>query len=105
MKIETKTTHHVNYNDLDDAINEFLKKKGCSKTFEFVDHEEMMNDSSKEFNIGSYDWAVPDEEKKKEIIGGKLSWRTNWILEWMHEEDEIPSGNYVDKSFLVKELA
>ena len=97
MKIETKITHHVNYNDLDRAINEFLKKKGCVKKFEFVAHEEMSNDSSKEFNIGHYDWAVPDEKKKKEIIDGKLSWRTSCILEWMHEEGEIPFGNYVVK--------
>ena len=95
MKIETKITHHVNYNELDRAINEFLKKKGCVKTFEFVDHEEMSNDSSKEFVIGQYDFSVPDEKKKKEIIDGKLSWRTNWILEWMCAEGEIPSGNYV----------
>lgn len=90
-------TYGLDYNDLDSAINEFLKKKGCAKTFEFVDHEGMDNNSSKEFNIGRYDWAVPDEKKKKEIIGGKFSWRTNWILEWMFEEGEIPSGNYVVK--------
>jgi hypothetical protein len=97
MKIETKITHHVDYNDLDDAINEFLKKKGCLKTFEFVSDYEMSNDSSKEFTIGVYECSVPSEKEKQRIIDGHFSWKTDDILEWMHQEDEIPFGNYVVK--------
>lgn len=93
MKIDTKITHHVNYNDLDDAINEFLKKKGCLKTFEFVDVEEMSNYSSKEIDVGKYDWAIPDNDDKESILGGEYN--TSDILEWMHHEGEIPSGDYV----------
>lgn len=95
MKIETKITHHVDYNDLDKAINEFLKKKGCLKTFEFVDVEEMSNDSSKEIDVGEYDWAIPDNDDKESILSGEYN--TSDILEWMYEEGEIPLGNYVVK--------
>jgi hypothetical protein len=97
MKIETKITQHVDYNDLDDAINEFLKKKGCLKTFEFVSDHEMSNDSSKEFTIGKYDFSIPSEADKKEILNGRFSWKAGKILEWMHHEGEIPLGNYVVK--------
>jgi len=95
MKIETKPTHHINSNDLDKAINEFLKKKGCLKTFEFVADHEMRNDSSQVFDIGEYDWAIPDDDEKAEILSGDFHYRGDDILEWMHHEGEIPLGNYV----------
>lgn len=97
MKIDTRISHHVDYNDLDNAINEFLKKKGCLKTFEFVADHEMSNDSSKEFTIGKYDFSIPSEKDKQDILNGKFSWKASDILEWMHEEGEIPFGNYVVK--------
>ena len=64
MKFQTKTIHSVDYNDLDEAINEFLKEKGATKTdFEIVAHHELMNDMSKEFSVGKYNWAVPKRTK------------------------------------------
>lgn len=96
MKFQTKTIHSVDYNDLDEAINEFLKEKGAIKTdFEIVAHHELMNDMSKEFSVGKYNWAVPSESDKSEILNGKLGWQTNKILEWICSEGKIPAGDYV----------
>ncbi len=98
MKIDTKTIHSVNYNDLDRAISDFLKEKGGKNCeFEVVAYEELCNDTAKTFNIGEYDWAVPDEDEKEEILGGKLHFKTSSILEWMSAEGKIPSGEYVVK--------
>lgn len=96
MKYQTRTTNFVNYNDLDRAISEFLKEKGAKNTeFEVVAYEELGNDSDKAFNIGKYDWAVPDEKDKQEILRGNLYFRTGPILEWMCAEGKIPAGDYV----------
>jgi hypothetical protein len=98
MKFTTKTTHHVDYNDLDEAISEFLKEKGATKTnFEIVAYEELGNYTAKTFNISKYDWAFPSEEEKQEILDGKLHWRTGKIMEWMHAEEKIPAGDYIVK--------
>lgn len=97
MKITTKTIHSVNYNDFDEAINEFLREKGVKRNFEIVDHHELMNDVSVSFDVGKYDWAVPTEKEKQEILNGKLGWRAGKILEWMHAEGKIPSGEYLVK--------
>lgn len=96
MKITTKTIHSVNYNDFDEAISEFLKEKGATETsFEIVAYEELGNDSAQTFDIGKYDWAVPNEEDKAEILNGTLHYRTGDILEWMCAEGKIPAGDYV----------
>lgn len=96
MKITTKTIHEVDYNDLDEAISEFLKEKGAAKTeFKIVAYEELGNDSAQTFSIGGYDWAVPKEKEKAEILKGKLHYKTSSIMEWMCSEGKIPSGDYV----------
>lgn len=96
MKFTTKTIRSVNYNDLDESISEFLKEKGAKTSeFEIVAYEELGNDSAQTFNVGKYDWAVPSEGDKQEILDGKLHWRTGKILEWMCSEEKIPAGDYV----------
>ena len=95
MKIETKMTHHVDYHDLDKAINEFLKKKGCKETFEFVEAHEMSNDTSKSFAIGLYKRIKINSYDKQNILNGDLRYSGFDILEWMYEEGVIPRGDYV----------
>lgn len=96
MKYQTRTTNFVNYNDLDRAISEFLKEKGAKNTqFEVVAYEELGNDSDKAFNIGKYDFSLPDESDKADILNGKLHYQTGRILEWMCAEGKIPAGDYV----------
>lgn len=96
MKIETKTTHYVNYRDFDDAINSFLKSKGEMRCdFEIVAHHELGNDSCVNFTIGKYDWSKISEEKKQEILNGNLRYKGGKILEWMLEEKLIPAGEYI----------
>lgn len=42
MKFSTTTIHKVDYNDFDNAINEFLKEKGANKIdYEIVADEEL----------------------------------------------------------------
>lgn len=72
MKIDTKIIHHVDYNDLDEAINEFLKEKGCKEyDFEFVCEYEACNDTSYEISVGKYDWAKIKEKGKQKILESK----------------------------------
>jgi hypothetical protein len=98
MKIDTRISHHVDYNDFDDAINEFLEKKGGKPyEFEIVAHHDLMNNMSKTFSVGLYDQTKLDDYDKAEILKGDLDYSGDDILEWMHEEGEIPFGNYVVK--------
>ena len=98
MKFSTTTIHKVNYNDFNKAINEFLKEKGANKIdYEIVADEELGNDCAKAFDVGKYNWAIPSENEKQEIINGKLAWSTGKILEWMCQEEKIPSGEYLVK--------
>jgi hypothetical protein len=94
MKITTKTIHSVNYNDFDEAINDFLEEKG-GKPYEYevcVQHESGSGDNLI-FEVGLYDWAKISEEDKQYILSGELD--TDQILEWMHAEGKIPSGEYL----------
>jgi len=98
MKFTTKVIHEVNYNDFDNAINEFLEQKGGKPyEFEIVAHHELGNDMSKTFSAGQYDWCKPDDYDKAEILDGELHHRGGDILEWMHEDGLIPSGEYLVK--------
>lgn len=97
MKIETKIIHHVDYNDLDEAINEFLKEKGCKCDFEFVDAQEFSNNSSYEISVGNKWDTFLTKGKQDEILEGNFSWATRRILQWMHEEGKIPAGDYIIK--------
>ena len=70
------------------------KWEDVNRTYRVLQYEQRDNSTAVDLKLELEDL---DEKKKKEIIGGKFSWRTNWILEWMFEEGEIPSGNYVVK--------
>ncbi len=96
MKYSTTTIHKVNYNDFDAAINDFLKEKGAAKEdYEIVADEQLGNDCEKAFDIGKYDWAVPTERDKQEMLKGDLYYNTSKILEWMCQEGKIEAGEYL----------
>lgn len=96
MKINTKTVHKVDYNEFDRALSEFLKSKGAkSSDFEVVAHHELSNDSSQKFSVGQYEWQKLEDSDKEEILGGKLDFRGQDILNWMHEEGLVPAGEYI----------
>lgn len=98
MKIETKTTHNVNHNNFDRAVQEFLKSKGAKRTdFEIASDHEMGNDTCASFTVGEHDWSKIDEEQKQEILNGKLYYCGGDILQWMHEEGLVPAGEYIVK--------
>jgi len=100
MKFTTKVIHEVNYNDFDAAINEFLKQKGGKPyEFEIVAHHVLGNDTCKTFSAGLYDWSKPSYDDKQEILDGNLAYRGGDILEWMHEDGLIPSGEYLVKIY------
>lgn len=96
MNVTKKVIFEVDYNDFDKAINDFLKSKGVKKCdFEIVAHHELCNDVSKSFNVGKYDWAKLDEDRKQEILDGDLSHVAGDVLEWMHEDGLIEAGEYL----------
>jgi len=53
LKINTKTVNEVDYNDVDQAITEFLKSKGFDpgRQYDCVCEEEWQNDMKKEWKI------------------------------------------------------
>ena len=96
MKINTKTVHKVEYNEFDKALSEFLKSKEAKDSdFEVVCHHELSNDSSQKFSVAQYDWQKLEDSDKEEILGGKLDFRGQDILNWMHEEGLVPAGEYI----------
>jgi len=96
MIFNTKTVHEVDYNDLDEAINLFLKSKGAKKCdFEIVAHHELSNDVFKTFSVGQDD--ILKETTKQDILEGRLHWRAGKILNWMFEDGLIPEGEYLVK--------
>ena len=98
MKFTTKVIHEVNYNDFDNAINEFLEQKGGKPyEFEIVTHHELWNGMSTTFSVGLYDLTKPNDNHKKMILNDYLEYQGGDILEWMHEEGLIPAGEYLVK--------
>lgn len=91
MKTNTKTVREVDYNDLDEAITEFLKSKGVNKNYECVAYEEWGNYESHSFDV---DGDI-DEADKTQILHGNLHYQTQNILNWMAEENVIENGEYL----------
>lgn len=96
MNVTKKIIFEVNYNDFDDAINDFLKSKGAKKCdFEIVAHHELCNDVSKTFTVGKYDWNKLKERDRQNILDGNLNWKAGNILQWMFEDGLIEAGEYI----------
>lgn len=96
MKITTKTIHSVDYNEVDRAINDFLRSKGLKPTFEMVADEELMNNISKTYNIEK---EQPSEYDMGQIQIGRYGFQTRVLLNWMAFEEVIPEGEYVVEIF------
>lgn len=96
MKATEIIVFKVDCNDFDEAINNFLRSKGAKRTdFEIVAHHELNNGVSKSFVVGKYDWEIPDDDDKAEILSGRLHFRAGEILHWMHQEGLIKAGEYL----------
>ena len=53
MKTTKKTIFEVDYNELDESINSFLKSKGYTgRDFEVISEEELSNYIQKSFDVG-----------------------------------------------------
>lgn len=87
LKIDTKTTHHINYSDLERFVSETYGLKDYS----FVDVQECDNDTSHEFSVPS---KYADPQRVEGVRAGTV--RSNWdLLELLHKDGHIPAGNYV----------
>ncbi len=90
MKIITKTTHHVDYSELEAAI-----KRLYGVIYEIAAAEESGNDTSLEFfvdgTIEDYDLA----DMRKLMAGEFIPFRTELWLNIMCSVQEIPSGDYI----------
>ena len=92
MKFTTKTANVIDYNDLDDAITDFLQKKGVlplegpRSRYECVAYEEWGNYESHEFDVDPKD---VDHLKP----GDRLHYQTSNILNWMCFEGLLPAGD------------
>jgi hypothetical protein len=96
MKTIKRSYICVNYNDIDDAINDFLKAKECklNDRYEIACMEELSNDTSVEYLIDGEDF----EDEKNKILNSKLNkYRTIDILNWMASENIIEKGLYLIK--------
>jgi hypothetical protein len=91
---DRKVLIEVDYNDLDEAINIFLKSKGVDKEFEFVCDHELSNDVSKTFNVSNKTGSFT-EKQESDIISGRFGWRGGDILDWMCREGLIEPGEYL----------
>ncbi len=91
MNYTTKIIREVDYISLDDAITEFLKSKGLDKRYESVAYEEWSNYESHSFSVQ----AKASEGEIKEIMEGKLHYKTQDILNWMCAEGKIEEGEYL----------
>lgn len=93
MKFTTKTTHHVEYNELDKAINQHFG----TTHFEVVAVEEAGNDESRTFDFTENDTL--DEYDLEDIENFKNGWlpnyRTATLLLKMAQDGAIPFGCYV----------
>lgn len=90
MKITTKTTHHVDYYELEATI-----KKLYGVTYEIAAAEESGNDTSLEFFV---DGAIQDydlADMRKLMAGEFIPFRTELWLNIMCCNQEIPSGAYI----------
>jgi len=94
LKINTKTVNEVDYNDVDQAITEFLKSKGFDpgRQYDCVCEEEWQNDMKKEWKIEP---RLPETYDLKRYAECKFSYRTRSILDWMCADGLIPAGNYL----------
>lgn len=90
MKITTKTTHHVDYTELEATI-----KKLYGVTYEIAAAEESGNDASLEFFV---DGVIEDydlDDMRKLISGEWIPFGTGLWLNIMCFNQEIPSGDYI----------
>lgn len=95
MKFIVKTIREVDYKDLDEAVNEFLKSKGINKNYNCVAYEEWSNNESHSFDVDS----ELDDDLLNDLMAGKLHYKTSDILNWMCHEGSIASGEYTINIF------
>lgn len=91
MNVIKKVVFEVDYNDLDDAISDFLVEKGLKGNYECVVCEEWGNDESHSFTV------TPRirESNKKDIVARNLNYQTAILLDWMCAEGKIEPGEYL----------
>ena len=94
LTINTKTVNEVDYDDVDQAIAEFLKSKGfdLGRRYECVCEEEWQNDMKKEWQIEP---NLPKDYDLKRFAENNFGFRTRTILDWMCADGLIPAGNYL----------
>ena len=100
MKVIEKTIFEVDYNDLDKAINKFLKSKGVNIQYEYIATEELGNYASCFFKL--FDSYYDELRYGREYIltavsSHDLRGTTYSILLWMCEEGVIEQGEYFVK--------
>lgn len=94
MKIETKLTHYVNYNDFE----KFVQSTYNVENYEFASSEECSNDtahtSSNVVKKPLDKWTQGDLDKFINENGNR-QYMMHTLLQDMVNRDLIPEGNYV----------
>lgn len=93
LKIETKTTYHVDWSELNRFVCEVYGVTG----YNFAASEESGNDTSHEFTAEKRDWNEWDEADLVSFksSNGTDSFVTGTLLDDLARRDLIPEGDYV----------
>lgn len=88
---ESEIVVKVDYSNLEQGINLFLKSQGIDKEFELTVEHECSNDTSLTFDVD----AGIDDSEIKELKDGNFYFRCGDILRWMCKNDLILAGEYL----------
>lgn len=99
LKGTKKNITEIEYHELDNAIVEFLQKKGIPLPLNYykkpeycvVAQEEWSNDSDHLFLVEP---EQPEDYDLESLKEGELGFMTNTILNWMCAEGEIEAGEW-----------
>lgn len=90
MKMTTKTTHHVDYSELETTI-----KKLYGVIYEIVAAEEAGNDTALEFFVDGVIEDYDHNDMRKLMAGEFIPFHTELWLNIMCFNQEIPPGDYI----------
>lgn len=92
LAIETKTTHYVDYKDLE----RFAKATyPAIKDYSFVAVQECCNDSSHEFRLGGT-YPAAEKDEAQEVREGTIpTYNNSAVLQALFEDGLIPAGVYI----------
>lgn len=94
LKMEKEECYIVDYNDLDNFINEYYSLKGVPEYY-FVDDEEASNDNTYMFEVNGEVDEYDETELEAFLNGEAHEFMTGTLLNDLARKNVIPKGNYI----------